>query len=107
MTVLAQLNQAGALAHALKAQELLDAVRIRSEKLEQLTEDERLQMVVSGGFAKSNRDLEWTVELAKAHALTASAIAAAVEMGEVAALRRTVDAGTALVAETARRTGRS
>jgi hypothetical protein len=53
---------------------LLESTERLSEKLTNLTSDERLQMVATGGFRRANADLDWTVKLATAHALTALAL---------------------------------
>lgn len=60
--------------HATIAADLLDGIAGTSERLETMTPDERLSMVVSGGFTRVNRDLEWTARLATAHALTSLAL---------------------------------
>lgn len=61
-------------AHALQASELLDGISALSHRLENLTPDERLQMIVHDGFKKTNADLRWSAELAIAHALAALAL---------------------------------
>lgn len=60
--------------HAITASELLVSAERFSDRLEQMTMDERLQMHVTGGMTRANADLRWTVELAQAHALTALAL---------------------------------
>lgn len=62
--------------HAVTASELLALTERLTEQLDALTDDERLQMIVTGGMEKSNTDLHWTVEVATAHAVTALALAA-------------------------------
>jgi len=60
--------------HAIKASVLLEGIDRLSDKLENLSEDERLQMTVTGGFKRTNMDLDWSCRLALAHALTAHAL---------------------------------
>ena len=60
--------------HALEADRLLRAIDTRSEQLQSLTPDERLQMTALGGFKRENESFEWTLQLAIAHALTALAL---------------------------------
>ena len=60
--------------HARMASELLEGFESASLRLEELTPDERLQMQVTGGFTRTNANLEWTARLATAHALTAQAL---------------------------------
>jgi hypothetical protein len=60
--------------HAVEASSLLEGVSSYSDRLEKLTADERLQMAVTGGFKKVNADMQFTIDLAQAHALTALAL---------------------------------
>lgn len=60
--------------HAITASELLTQVESHEERLRGLSDDERLQMVVTGGFSRANADKKWTVEVATAHALVALAL---------------------------------
>lgn len=62
--------------HAAYASKLLEGVELASEKLAGMTPDEHLQMVVTGGISRYNKDLEWTTALAQAHALTSLALGA-------------------------------
>jgi hypothetical protein len=62
--------------HAVTASELLDSIDRTQERLDALTDDQRLQMVATQGFTRVNRDLQWTIELATAHALAALALQA-------------------------------
>lgn len=61
--------------HAITASEMLGGAERFSERLTNLTPDERLQMAVTGGFSRANADLKWTIDLAVAHALSALALA--------------------------------
>lgn len=60
--------------HATLASELLHGVHTMSARLDNLTDDQRLQMVINDGFTRMNKDMRWTAELALAHALTALAL---------------------------------
>jgi hypothetical protein len=68
------LNTTLAAEHAEVAQSLLRGIKAYSKRLAEMTDDERLQMVVGGGMGRANDDLRWTAELAIAHALTAIAL---------------------------------
>ena len=60
--------------HAEHASTLLRGAIKHSEMLEGLDEMKRLELAVSGGINRLNRDLEFTVASATAHALTALAL---------------------------------
>lgn len=45
------------------------------EQLDAMTTDDRLQMAVMGQTARLNRDRQFSIEVANAHALTAIALA--------------------------------
>jgi hypothetical protein len=60
--------------HAITASELLAGITRAAARLDELTEDQRLQMAATGGYARHNADMRWTVELALANALTALAL---------------------------------
>lgn len=62
--------------HARMAHELLAGIDVAQERLENMSPDDKLQMAATGQIRRLNLDLEWTRELAQAHALTALAIAA-------------------------------
>lgn len=61
--------------HAVTASELLESTERFSDQLANMSDDQRLQMAVTGGFTQANQDMRWTVELATAHALAALALA--------------------------------
>lgn len=63
--------------HAELAARLLAGIAALDERLENLTDEDRLELAVSGGLARANADLRWTAELAIAHALTSIALALA------------------------------
>lgn len=63
--------------HARRASDLLAGVDAVERQLSELTPDEHLLMAVNGGFTQSNRNVEHTIALAHAHALTALALALA------------------------------
>jgi hypothetical protein len=56
--------------HARRASELLELVERQQERIHELTEMERIQLTLS------HPDLQWTRDLAVAHALTATALVA-------------------------------
>lgn len=60
--------------HAERAATLLAGLDTLEQRLEDMSDEDRLQMVVSGGYTRANRDMHYTVELAHAHALTAIAL---------------------------------
>lgn len=60
--------------HAAKAAALLDGLESLSQRLEALTEMERLERAATGANAQLNRDMEWSARLATAHALAAIAL---------------------------------
>lgn len=62
--------------HAVTASELLDSVDRVADRVAKLSDEERLQAAASGAIAQTNRNIEHTIELATAHALTALALAA-------------------------------
>ena len=57
--------------HALKASVLLEGIDRLSERLENMSEEDRMQMAVTGGFKRTNMDLDWSCRLALAHVLPA------------------------------------
>jgi hypothetical protein len=63
--------------HAIIADDLLENVHRLDNETAAMTEDERLRMVATGGYTRLNRDLDYTVRLATAHALLAAAHALA------------------------------
>lgn len=63
-----------ALWHAERASRFLSAIEEAQEETRKRTANERLQMAVSGETKQLNRDMEWTVQCAQAHALTALAL---------------------------------
>ena len=71
--------------HAVAASELLRSVERFSDRLENLTADERLEMAVTKGFSRANASLEWSTQLAIAHALAALALTQTDERSEVVA----------------------
>jgi uncharacterized membrane protein len=60
--------------HARRASELLQGIDALEDRLDSLTEDERLQRVAMGATRVTNQAKAWTRELAQAHALTALAL---------------------------------
>ena len=60
--------------HARMASSLLVGIEQVQDRLDNLTEDERLQRVVSGAVRSTNESIKWTTQLAIAHALTAIAM---------------------------------
>jgi hypothetical protein len=71
--------------HAERASALLAGAARYEERLAEASMEDRLAMAAGGGIARANRDLEWTVSLAQAHALTSIALAF-LPPAEVAAL---------------------
>jgi len=61
--------------HALFASELLRNLDKLEAQVADLSDDQRLQMVVSGGIRRHNADVQYTVAFAQAHAATALALA--------------------------------
>jgi hypothetical protein len=61
--------------HAYQAAALLAGIDRRAEQLENLSDEDRLQMIAAGSFSRVNADLSWTATLAIAHALTSIALA--------------------------------
>ena len=59
--------------HARRASELLAGLEARLAEVAELDEMARLQAAATGGVARLNRDLEFTLALAAAHALAAIA----------------------------------
>jgi len=62
-------------AHAERADRLLEAVANAEERVSALSEDDHLQLAVSGGIKRFNADQKWTADLAVANALVAIALA--------------------------------
>lgn len=60
--------------HAQRASALLASVYATEARLSELTPEEDVAMWVSGGYTESNKNVEHTVRLAIAHALTALAL---------------------------------
>lgn len=60
--------------HAVVASELLDSLDRFAERLRTLTPDEHLQAVASGGIQQANRNMQFTIDLAAAHAAAAQAL---------------------------------
>jgi len=60
--------------HARRAGELLERVERRLKLMEDLTPDQHLQMVASGGFKQHNSEIETSLTLARDHALTSLAM---------------------------------
>lgn len=73
--------------HAATADKLLTALAAREAELVELGDDERLQLAVTGAITAINRNNEFTLEAAAAHALTAIALAATEPGIEVVAER--------------------
>jgi hypothetical protein len=63
--------------HAERASSLLAGVDRVEERLEKLTPEEHLQASVQGGIAQANKNREYSVQLAIAHALTSLALRSA------------------------------
>lgn len=61
--------------HAEQASRLLVSIAERERELDELDEHDRLAASVSGAFTRYNRNVEHTIALAQAHALTAIALA--------------------------------
>ena len=61
--------------HAIIASELLDGERALEARLDNVTEEERLQMIATGQVGRINADRKFAVDVALAHALTALAMA--------------------------------
>jgi len=68
--------------HAERASTLLLGVEAAERELSELEPERELELAVSGGMARLNRNVEHTIRLAQAHALTAIAIARAEELAE-------------------------
>jgi hypothetical protein len=60
--------------HADHARRLLGGVRQLADELEHMSEERRLELAAMGQFKRLNADLQFTTELATAHALTALAL---------------------------------
>lgn len=60
--------------HARRASEILAALAAKEEQVANLSPDEHLQMVVQGGYTRLNKDAEYSVSVATAHALAALAV---------------------------------
>jgi hypothetical protein len=69
-----QLHTWGARSHARRASQLLVEVEATAQRLEKMSAEERVGLVATGTVQRVNRDLEWTVSLAHAHATTALAL---------------------------------
>jgi hypothetical protein len=62
--------------HAIRASELLNGVDHLDDRLQNMSEDERLRVYIAGGNAKANAQMTFWRDLALAHAQTALALAA-------------------------------
>jgi hypothetical protein len=60
--------------HAVTASQYLANIDAYADQLRTLDNDQRLQMIATGGFTRVNADQEWTAKLALAHALAAIAL---------------------------------
>lgn len=60
--------------HAVKADELLGAIREAEGRIGALTPMEHLELSIAGGIKQHNESMEWSLELAKVHALTSLAL---------------------------------
>ena len=61
--------------HAVMASELLAGVERYQEQLRNLSDDDKLQRQVTGAIGRDNANIDYTVQLAMAQALTALALA--------------------------------
>jgi len=66
--------------HAIRASELLNQIDHWTERMENLTPDEEIQLRVTGGVRRFNTQIEFSRDLALAHAQTALALAATDEV---------------------------
>jgi hypothetical protein len=62
--------------HAEHASRLLTGAATLEDQLAALSDEDRLQAAIGGGFTRANADLRYTIETATAHALTALALEA-------------------------------
>lgn len=62
-----------------RAAELLAGLEAHARRMEELSEDDRLALIVNGGFTRANENARWTLELSIGYSL--AAIAA--ELGEI------------------------
>jgi hypothetical protein len=69
------LDLSEARAHAVSASQLLENATSVSAQFRDLSPERRLEFAANGGFARANADLQWTLEVAAVHALTALALA--------------------------------
>jgi len=72
---------------AVSAAGYLDAIASMETRIARLDQDERLQMIATGGYATVNADYEWTVKLSIANSLAAIAMCMTDELEEVEASR--------------------
>lgn len=63
-----------AAAHARRASELLVGVERRLSLVNDLTDEQHLQMIATGGFKQHNSEVETSLTLARNHALTSLAM---------------------------------
>lgn len=60
--------------HAITASELLEQLDVYRDRLKNMTDDERLQLAAAGAVSQLNADMQFTIDLAAAHAATAIAL---------------------------------
>jgi hypothetical protein len=65
--------------HAVRASELLNVIDAVDERMQNLTEEEHVQLLITGGIKRHNMQVEFTRDLALAHAQAALALAATEE----------------------------